>query len=214
MNETEDNKKDDKGSVNEDIDEGTGVKEIVDSKEEKENVEAKKPELDAMEEEGVTKDKDENSEKEKIQEEEDEDEDKVDNSKEEEKAKDSKAEKGSKRRGKGKINEEKVNKKRKELKETEPRTPAINRPVRERKSVERLVASIEKDATKEFHIEKVFIFSFILSLNCVLHQNLFYLHILVQIAGSWYTFKRYTQWYGACLCLNFSFHYVYEIRSI
>ena len=51
--------------------------------------------------------------------------------------------------------------KRKEPKKTEPRTPTIDRPVRERKSVERLVASIDKDATKEFHIEKVFVFSFI-----------------------------------------------------
>ncbi|KAH6764432.1 hypothetical protein C2S51_015681 [Perilla frutescens var. frutescens] len=42
-------------------------------------------------------------------------------------------------------------------KENEPKTPpafAIERPVRERKSVERLVATIEKDSTKEFRIEK------------------------------------------------------------
>ena len=81
--------------------------------------------------------------------------------KEEEKAEDSKGEKRSKKRGRGNINGEKVKEKRKELKKTEPRTPTIDRPVRERKSVERLVASIEKDATKEFHIEKVcFVFSF------------------------------------------------------
>ncbi|KAE9614738.1 hypothetical protein Lalb_Chr04g0247871 [Lupinus albus] len=112
-------------------------KETVDSEKEKESVEAKKPELDAVEEEGVSEDKNESSQKEKIQEEEKED-----------------TEKGSKKRGNRKINEEKVEKKRKVLKETEPRTPAIVRPMRERKTVERLVASIEKDANKELHIAK------------------------------------------------------------
>ncbi|XP_019435693.1 PREDICTED: uncharacterized protein DDB_G0286299-like isoform X3 [Lupinus angustifolius] len=113
-------------------------KDTVDSEKEKESVEAKKPELDAMEEEGVSKDKEESSEKEKIQEEEEEED----------------TDKGSKKRGNGKINREKVEKKRKVLKETEPRTPAIIRPTRERKTVERLVASIEKDANKELHIAK------------------------------------------------------------
>ncbi|MDG2845209.1 hypothetical protein P7M70_24990, partial [Vibrio parahaemolyticus] len=89
-----------------------------------------------------------------MEEDEDEDKDNIDKSKEEEKTEDSKGKKGSKKRGRGKINGEKVKEKRKELKKTEPRTPTIDRPVRERKSVERLVASIEKDATKEFHIEK------------------------------------------------------------
>ncbi|XP_022852580.1 uncharacterized protein LOC111374182 [Olea europaea var. sylvestris] len=37
---------------------------------------------------------------------------------------------------------------------TSPTAPAIQRPVRERKSVERLVATIEKDTDKEFRIEK------------------------------------------------------------
>ncbi|XP_019435695.1 PREDICTED: uncharacterized protein DDB_G0286299-like isoform X5 [Lupinus angustifolius] len=115
-----------------------GLKDTVDSEKEKESVEAKKPELDAMEEEGVSKDKEESSEKEKIQEEEEEED----------------TDKGSKKRGNGKINREKVEKKRKVLKETEPRTPAIIRPTRERKTVERLVASIEKDANKELHIAK------------------------------------------------------------
>ncbi|KAF8031711.1 hypothetical protein BT93_D0817 [Corymbia citriodora subsp. variegata] len=48
------------------------------------------------------------------------------------------------------------NKKQKEKKELErtPRTPTVDRPVRERKSVERLVASIERDASKDFQIEK------------------------------------------------------------
>ncbi|XP_075513852.1 DEK domain-containing chromatin-associated protein 4-like [Primulina tabacum] len=42
-------------------------------------------------------------------------------------------------------------------KKEDPKTPVTyttDRPVRERKSVERLVATIEKDATKEFHVEK------------------------------------------------------------
>ncbi|CAA3019972.1 DNA ligase 1-like isoform X1 [Olea europaea subsp. europaea] len=37
---------------------------------------------------------------------------------------------------------------------TSPTAPAIQRPIRERKSVERLVATIEKDTDKEFRIEK------------------------------------------------------------
>jgi protein DEK len=41
------------------------------------------------------------------------------------------------------------------MKETEPRTPTTtNRPVRERKSVKRLIESDETDVSKEFHIEK------------------------------------------------------------
>jgi protein DEK len=51
-----------------------------------------------------------------------------------------------------------------EKKEPEPRTPAFDRPQRERKSVERLVATIDKDAVKEFQIEKVF---FLLHFQCV-----------------------------------------------
>lgn len=60
---------------------------------------------------------------------------------------------------KPKLDEEKTkNKKTVEKKKEEPKTPiapASDRPVRERKSVERLVATIEKDSGKEFHIEKV-----------------------------------------------------------
>ncbi|XP_019458956.1 PREDICTED: ABC transporter F family member 4-like, partial [Lupinus angustifolius] len=113
-------------------------KETVHSEKEKESAEAKTPELDAMDEEGVSKDKDESSEKEKFQEE----------------GKEEDEEKGSKKYRKGKINREKVEGKREVLKETESRTPAISRPVRERKTVERLVTSIEKDANKELHIAK------------------------------------------------------------
>ncbi|KAF2305565.1 hypothetical protein GH714_006776 [Hevea brasiliensis] len=89
---------------------------------------------------------------------------KVDGSKEKEEKAEENEEKGVKKRGRRKSGgekksgAEKVEKKKKkvvkEKKEPEPRTPASDRPQRERKSVERLVASIEKDATKEFHIEK------------------------------------------------------------
>ncbi|CAN7056971.1 unnamed protein product [Brassica oleracea var. botrytis] len=66
--------------------------------------------------------------------------------------------KSSKKRGKGKSSGEKVGKKTKneeEKKDSEPKTPFSDRPVRERKSVERLVAVIDTDSSKEFRIEKV-----------------------------------------------------------
>ncbi|CAN6894829.1 unnamed protein product [Brassica oleracea] len=65
--------------------------------------------------------------------------------------------KSSKKRGKGKSSGEKVGKKTKneeEKKDSEPKTPFSDRPVRERKSVERLVAVIDTDSSKEFRIEK------------------------------------------------------------
>ncbi|WZZ79573.1 hypothetical protein YC2023_100145 [Brassica napus] len=65
--------------------------------------------------------------------------------------------KSSKKRGKGKSSGEKVGKKTKneeEKKDSEPKTPFSDRPVRERKSVERLVAVIDTDSFKEFRIEK------------------------------------------------------------
>ncbi|XP_059666552.1 DEK domain-containing chromatin-associated protein 4-like [Cornus florida] len=77
----------------------------------------------------------------------------------EEKAEESRQKKGSKRHRKGKNAGVKVNNKKKVVKEKkkDPKTPviyAIERPVRERKSVERLVESIEKEAVKDFNIEK------------------------------------------------------------
>uniref|UniRef100_M4D1T2 Uncharacterized protein n=1 Tax=Brassica campestris TaxID=3711 RepID=M4D1T2_BRACM len=65
--------------------------------------------------------------------------------------------KSSKKRGKGKSSGEKIRKKTKdeeEKKDSEPKTPFSDRPVRERKSVERLVAVIDTDSSKEFRIEK------------------------------------------------------------
>ncbi|CAG7898644.1 unnamed protein product [Brassica rapa] len=73
--------------------------------------------------------------------------------KEEEKEKN----KSSKKRGKGTSSGEKIRKKTKdeeEKKDSEPKTPFSDRPVRERKSVERLVAVIDTDSSKEFRIEK------------------------------------------------------------
>ncbi|XP_027341912.1 glutamic acid-rich protein-like isoform X3 [Abrus precatorius] len=147
----EEDKKDDHISENDKMDEDTEDNDTREGKQENE-VEAEKPEVDAMEVE-VSTQEEESNDKEKT-EVEMEDEDNIDKSKDEEKPEDSKAEKRSQKRGRGKINGEKVKGKRKEVKKIEPRTPTIDRPVRERKSVERLVASIEKDATKEFHIEK------------------------------------------------------------
>ncbi|CAN7033175.1 unnamed protein product [Brassica rapa subsp. trilocularis] len=66
--------------------------------------------------------------------------------------------KSSKKRGKGKSSGERIRKKTKneeEKKDSEPKTPFSDRPVRERKSVERLVAVIDTDSSKEFRIEKV-----------------------------------------------------------
>ncbi|KAL9346272.1 hypothetical protein Peur_061125 [Populus x canadensis] len=62
----------------------------------------------------------------------------------------------SKQRGKRKSDGRKAEMKKviEEKKEPEPRTPTFDRPQRERKSVERLVATVDKDAVKEFQIEK------------------------------------------------------------
>ncbi|XP_076949050.1 DEK domain-containing chromatin-associated protein 3-like isoform X2 [Bidens hawaiensis] len=63
-------------------------------------------------------------------------------------------EKGSKKGAKKKGGEEKSKSTKKVKEQTTPVAPTIERPVRARKSVERLVAVIENDATKEFHILK------------------------------------------------------------
>ena len=80
---------------------------------------------------------------------------------EEERAEDSKENKTPRSRGKGKTAAVKVKSRKREVEaEKEQKTPVayvIERPVRERKSVERLVESIEKDYSKEFHIKKVFL---------------------------------------------------------
>ncbi|MCI19263.1 glutamic acid-rich protein-like, partial [Trifolium medium] len=108
---------------------------------------------------GIPEGKNESSENDERQEGEEDGKDKVDNkSNEEDGAEDVEVEKGLKKRGRGNIDAGQVKNEIKELKETEPRTPTTtNRPVRERKSVKRLIESEETDASKEFHIEKVFI---------------------------------------------------------
>ncbi|KAG8502844.1 hypothetical protein CXB51_000687 [Gossypium anomalum] len=126
------------------------VKEMEEDKKDNENVETEKMDEDqkAMEEEeSHSKENDKEVEKEENK---DEVEDKVEELKEEEKTQESKEGKGSKKRGKVQNSGEKVEGK----KETEQRTPLRDRPVREHKSVERLVASIDKDASREFQIKK------------------------------------------------------------
>lgn len=91
-------------------------------------------------------------------------------------ADDEKADKGTvkkvskKKRGKGKpetaAQNPKEKKKAAEKKKEEPKTPvtpalASDRPVRERKSVERLVATVEKDSGKDFRVEKVWQYFFL-----------------------------------------------------
>lgn len=91
------------------------------------------------------------------------------------KSEETKVAKGSNRRARSKSGgvegKEKKSRAVKTKKEPPPRTPAtIDRPQRERKSVERLVASTERDTSRELQIEKVFfqlIFSVpILLSNC------------------------------------------------
>ncbi|VVB16095.1 unnamed protein product [Arabis nemorensis] len=61
----------------------------------------------------------------------------------------------SNKRGKGKTDKVRGNTKSEEdKKDIEPRTPFSDRPVRERKSVERLVALVDKDSSKEFQVAK------------------------------------------------------------
>ncbi|CAI8587020.1 unnamed protein product [Vicia faba] len=103
------------------------------------------------EQKGIPEDKDEISEKMESQEEEEDANDKVDYKSNEDDSEDMGIEKGLKRRRRRNIHE-------KQVKETEARTPAsasaTNRPVRDRKSVERLVESYERDISKEFFIDE------------------------------------------------------------
>lgn len=171
IKEMEEDKKIDKSETAK-MDEDTEPNEDKESKEETEKEESEEQKTEAMEEDASPSEKEatelKDGAKDEVEGEADVDKKKED--KDEEKA-ESKAAKGSKKRGKGKS-EEKVKEKTKkveEKKDPEPRTPATDRPVRERKSVERLVASIEKEAVKEFQIEKVFLFSLVFipyNLNC------------------------------------------------
>lgn len=139
------------------------------SKEEKDKEVEEKGETktEVMEEDTVSKENEASEEKEENKEnveEKEENKENVDGSEEKEMGGELKDGKRSSKRGKGRSGGVRIKDKVKELEEKkvkEPRTPAastIARPVRERKSVERLVASIERDSTKEFHIEKVVYF--------------------------------------------------------
>ncbi|CAO2835746.1 unnamed protein product [Amaranthus hypochondriacus] len=99
-------------------------------------------------EEGEEEEKDEGKESEK----EEKEEEKIKENEEEEE----KEEKPSKKRSRSKSTEDMSADKKTKLvqKVQEPKTPTFDRPVRERKSVERLVATIEKDTSRDFHIEK------------------------------------------------------------
>ncbi|XP_073268784.1 DEK domain-containing chromatin-associated protein 3 isoform X1 [Populus alba] len=116
-------------------------------KEAKEEVEAK---VD------VSKEKEEVEEKVDVSKEKEEVEEKDGGSKEKEEKLEEEDGERSKQRGKRKNDGRKAEMKKvmEEKKEPEPRTPTFDRPQRERKCVERLVATVDKDAVKEFQIEK------------------------------------------------------------
>ncbi|KAJ4976019.1 hypothetical protein NE237_001125 [Protea cynaroides] len=137
-------------------------KEIVENADEKEEKESEENVVAAQEKEEkedrkenteTAQEKEENESKENIENAEENREERV-------KAKPSKGEKQYTKRGKGsnvggkevgKQNE--VDEKRVKATNT-PMASSLDRPVRERKSVERLVVSIEKEPAKDFHIEK------------------------------------------------------------
>lgn len=134
------------------------------AKEKDEDKEKEESKTEAMDEENGSNDKgvadekagDKEDEKEKFDEAED----------EVQKEEETKKGKGLAKHAKGKSGGDKVRERKpkivEEKKELEPRTPTVDRPVRERKSVERLVASIEKDSSRELHIEKVFFLTLLL----------------------------------------------------
>nr|KJB13880.1 hypothetical protein B456_002G099700 [Gossypium raimondii] len=150
----EEDKKDNENVETEKMDEDQECKQDKESKEEFEEGKGDSK-TEAMEEEkSHSKENDKEVEKEENK---DEVEEKVEELKEEEKTQERKEGKGSKKRGKVQNSGEKVKEEIKKVegkKETEQRTPLRDRPVREHKSVERLVASIDKDASREFQIKK------------------------------------------------------------
>ncbi|KAK6149406.1 hypothetical protein DH2020_016931 [Rehmannia glutinosa] len=159
-----------------------GKEEIEADREKQETAgEVEKTETKSEEMEEDTGEKTENTTEDKVEEEIDEVKEEIDGMKEEEKIpEEPNKEKSSKKRPRTKSSAGKKNKSKKgpEEKAKEPKTPTekktkepktsvdkekepitpaasrIDRPVRERKSVERLVATVEKDSAKEFHIGK------------------------------------------------------------
>ncbi|KAA3467371.1 DNA ligase 1 [Gossypium australe] len=154
VKEMEEDKKDNENVETEKMYEDQEGKQDKESKEEfEEGKEDSKTEA-MEEEESHSKENDKEVEKEENK---DEVEEKVEELKEEEKTRESEEGKGSKKRGKVQNSGEKVKEKIKKVegkKETEQSTPLRDRPVSEHKSVERLVASIDKDASREFQVKK------------------------------------------------------------
>ncbi|GKV44597.1 hypothetical protein SLEP1_g51761 [Rubroshorea leprosula] len=150
LKEMEEDKKDEADKMDED----PPLKEDEASKLKKEE-----PNGEAMDEETgpIENDETEKEENKEVEEEEGSEEEEKQVDEEEGKTEEIKQTKGSRRRGKGKNIREKVKGKTKDgaaKKDVEQRTPVTDRPVRERKTVERLVASIEKDSSRELQIEK------------------------------------------------------------
>ncbi|KAI8553007.1 hypothetical protein RHMOL_Rhmol06G0311800 [Rhododendron molle] len=156
VKEMEEDRNDEKaGTQKMDVDEvGEEKTEEEEKKEEKQSIgeeEETKEDTrsDDMEDEMKAKENEESEEK---------GEEKVDELKEEEERDgESKQEKVSKGRGKGRTPGIKAKSIKKEVEEEQQKTPVTsptNRPVRARKSVERLVESFEMESVKEFHIEK------------------------------------------------------------
>ncbi|KAE8675232.1 DEK domain-containing chromatin associated protein isoform 2 [Hibiscus syriacus] len=157
IKEMEEDKKNEEKVETEKMDEDQLVEEDKESKEVESDAK-EEPKTDAMEEDATKVEENKDEANKKVYELKEEAEEQEEKAEEENKEKDeeSEEEKGSKKRGKVQKTGEKVKGKAKksEDKEPEQRTPLTDRPVRERKSVERLVASIEKDVSREFQIEK------------------------------------------------------------
>ncbi|GKV19379.1 hypothetical protein SLEP1_g29648 [Rubroshorea leprosula] len=158
LKEMDEDKKDEMKTDVDKMDEDVPVKEDKASKEQLKKEEKEEPNGEAMETDPVKNGETEKEGKEEAEEkEESEGEEKQEDEEEEGKAEEVKQTKGPRKRGKSKYAREKVKGKTKDVranKQSEPRTPATDRPVRERKTVERLVASIEKDSSRELQIEK------------------------------------------------------------
>ncbi|XP_044498592.1 protein DEK [Mangifera indica] len=162
VNDTEENKKADAGKEMEEdkkdaakTDEKVETEKMEEDPEVKEEAEQKldkgseEPKTEAIKEENEENDE-KNGEQEEVNEK------AVEAKEKDHKKEESKMLKESTKLGKEKSESKVKGKKSKlvDVKEPEQRTPVTDRPVRERKSVERLVASIEKDVVKEFQIAK------------------------------------------------------------
>ncbi|KAL5987917.1 hypothetical protein ACLOJK_035677 [Asimina triloba] len=138
-------------------------KEISEMEEEGGDEDVEMKEKKTREEKEISKKEEEGGDEDVEMKENDDKEEEKENEEVEEKAEESDKDKSTKKRRRGRDAGEKDGEKKKkeagEKKVKESAIPvassSIDRPVRERKSVERLVAVIEKEAVKEFHVEKV-----------------------------------------------------------